>query len=259
MRFGICASLAKMEAVTAAGFDYIEPPVTALLQPEQPEAGIMPPLLAQLAASRLKPETFNLLLPSDIKVVGPETDPERQEHYLDTAFRRARMLGGAIAVFGSGGARRRPEDWPEAEAHSQILAFLGRCGEAAQRHGMLLVIEPLNVNESNTINSVAAALGFAKEVNHPAVAVLSDLYHVAHDHQSYDETRDAARLLRHVHVAGQRRRAPNADDQKFLAGYLAVLKQIGYTGRISIEANWEDLEAQAASALQVLRRAWEAA
>lgn len=259
MRFGICASLADLEVVTAAGYDYIEPPVTALLQPEQPEADIMPPLLTRLAASRLKPESFNLLLPGDLKVVGPEIDPERQTAYLDTAFRRAKMLGGEIAVFGSGGARRLRDGWPQAEASRQITAFLGRCGDAAQRHGMAVAIEPLNSAECNFINSVAEALAFAKEANHPAVAVLSDLYHIAHDGQSYDETRDAASRLRHVHVAGIGRRAPAADDHEFLTGYLSVLKQIGYSGRISIEANWEDLEAQAADALQVLKCAWDAA
>lgn len=259
MRFGICAPLGNLEAVTAAGYDYIESPVTALLQPEQPELDVMPPLLARFAAARLKPETFNLLLPGGVKVVGPETDPERQEHYLEAAFRRARMLGGEIAVFGSGRARQVPDGWPEAEANRQIAAFLGRCGDAAQRHGMVVAIEPLNAAECNFINSVAEALAFAEEVNHPAIAVLSDLYHIAHDGQSYDETQDAARLLCHVHVAGLGRRAPTADDHDFLTGYLAVLKQIGYSGRISIEANWEDLEAQAADALQVLKRAWEAA
>ena len=259
MRFGICASQGEMDAVSAAGFDYIEPPITALLQPEQPEAGIMPPLLTRFAASHLKPETFNLLLPGDLKVVGPAVNSERQERYLENAFRRAGMLGGEIAVFGSGGARRRPEEWPEAEANRQIKAFLARCGEAAQRHGMLVVIEPLNRSESNMINSVAAAFELAAEVNHPAVAVLSDLYHVAHDHQSSEETRGAASRLRHVHVAGQGRRAPTDDDHEFLAGYLVVLKQSGYTGRISIEANWEDLRTQAAASLQVLKRAWDVA
>ena len=258
MRFGICASLDHLETVTAAGFDYIEPPVTGLLQPEQPEASVMPPLVARFAVSRLKPETFNLLLPGNLKVVGPETDPERQAHYLDAAFRRTKMLHGEIVVFGSGGARRIPENWPEAEAHRQMLAFLARCGEAAERHGITALIEPLNSAECNFINSVAEASAFAEEANHPAVAVLSDLYHVAQDGQSYDETRAAPRL-RHVHVAGRGRRAPTADDHDFLTGYLSVLKQRGYSGRISIEAVWEDLEAQAGGALQVLKRAWKAA
>ena len=259
MRFGICAPVSGLDAVTAAGYDYIEPPVTTLLQPEQPDGDIMPPLVARFAASRLKPEAFNLFLPGGLKVVGPETDPERQEHYLEEAFRRAKLLGGEIVVFGSGGARRVPEGWPGAEASRQTLAFLARCGEAAQRHGITVAIEPLNITECNFISSVADALAFAEKVNHPAITVLSDLYHVAHDGQSYDETRNAGSWLRHVHVAGLGRRAPAADDRDFLAGYLSVLKQMGYSGRISIEANWEDLEAQAAGALQVLKRAWEAA
>lgn len=258
MRFGICASLASLEAVTAAGCDYIELPVTALLQPEQPEADVMPPVTLRLAESRLKPETYNLLLPGGLKVVGPATDPERQERYLQAAFRRAKLLGGEIAVLGSGEARRIPEGWPEAEASRQMLAFLGRCGEAALRHGMTVAIEPLNRDECNFINSVAEASALAAKANHPAVGVLSDLYHVTQDGQSYGETRAALRLL-HVHVAGQGRRGPTADDHEFLAGYFAVLKAMGYLGRISIEARWEDLEAQAVSALEVLNRAWEAA
>jgi len=259
MRFGICASPAEMEAVAAAGYDYWEPSITGMLQPEQPEANIMPPLMTRLAASSLKPETFNLLLPGNLKVVGPETDPRRQERYLDTAFRRAKMLGGEIAVFGSGGARQVPAGWPEAEANRQILAFLGRCGDTAQRHGMIVAIEPLNTAECNFINSVASAVLLAEEANHPAIGVLSDLYHVAHDGQSYGETRDAAPWLRHVHVAGFGRRAPIADDHKFLTGYFAVLKEINYEGRISIEAHWEDLGGQAAEARRVLQHAWDAA
>jgi D-psicose/D-tagatose/L-ribulose 3-epimerase len=259
MRFGICAPAAELEAMTKAGYDYLEPAVTGALQPEQPEAEVMPPLLAQFAMSRLKPEAFNVFLPGELRVVGPETDPERQERYLDSAFRRVKMLGGEIVVFGSGGARQRPEDWPKAETTRQILAFLGRCGEAALRHNVVVAIEPLNVTECNVINSVGEATALAAEVGRPAVGVLSDLYHVAHDGQSYDETRDAAPRLRHVHVAGIGRRAPIADDHDFLTGYLSVLKQIGYGGRISIEANWEDLGAQAGEALRVLKRAWDAA
>ena len=259
MRFGICASLEHLEAITQAGYDYLEPAVTGTLQPEQPEASIMPSLREQLAASRLTAQSFNVFLPGGLKVVGPETDPERQQRYLDSAFRRVKMLGGEIVVFGSGGARQRPESWPEAEANRQIVEFLRRCAEAAQRHGVVVAIEPLNVTECNVINSVAEAMALAEEVNHPAIGVLSDLYHVAHDGQSYDETHDAASWLRHVHVAGIGRRAPIAADHDFLAGYLSVLKQIGYSGRISIEANWDNLEEQAAESLRVLQQAWDAA
>lgn len=257
MRFGLCTGLEHQEAAVAAGYDYLEPSVTGTLRPELPEAEILPPLLAELAASSIRPEAYNVLLPGDLKVVGPNADAGRQEQYLNAAFRRASALGGEIVVFGSGGSRRVPEDWPLADAHFQIVAFLRRCGKAAERHSITVAIEPLNVSECNFINRVAEAVHLAEEVGSPAVAVLSDLYHVAHDGQSYDETREAAPLLRHVHVAGLDRRGPVAADHEFLRGYFVVLKQIGYAGRVSIEANWSDVAAQAAEAREVVQRAWD--
>ena len=198
----------------------------------------------------MKPEAYNVLLPGDLKVVGPETDAARQERYLEAAFARASSLGGQVAVFGSGGARRIPPGWPREEAQRQVREFLGRAGTAAARHGMTIAIEPLNVTECNFINSVAEAVALAREVNHPAVAVLSDLYHVDHDGQSYEETRErrpaaAPCPCRRGEAAARRTPA----DHAFLRDYFAVLKASGYAGRVSIEGSWEDLPAQAAEAL----------
>lgn len=260
MRFGICTGPENREALAGAGCDYIELTVAGALQPEKADEDVMPPLRAAFLSPDLKPEAYNVLLPGDLKVVGPETDAARQERYLESAFARAASLGGQIAVFGSGGARRIPPGWPVEEAQRQVREFLGRGGAAAARHGMTIAIEPLNVSECNFINSVAEAVALAQEVNHPAVAVLSDLYHVDHDGQSYEETRAAAPWLRHVHVAGAvGRRAPTSDDFAFLRDYLAVVKASGYDGRVSIEGSWDDLAAQAPEALAVLRRAWEEA
>ena len=220
---------------------------------------MLPALAGQFAAWPLKPEVFNLLLPGDLVVLGPHRDFARQQRYLETAFRRASQLGGQIIVFGSGGARRLPDGLSVSEAHTQMLAFLAACGSAAQRHQMSLAIEPLNRNECNIINSVAEAVALARELGHPAVGVLSDLYHVTHDGQSCAETRDALPWLRHVHVAGLGRRGPCAADFAYLRGFFAVLKEAGYTGRVSIEASWKDLETQAAEAFEVVRGAWEAA
>lgn len=259
MRFGICTAPENRDALAGAGCDYIELAVSSALQPEKADEDVMPPLRAAFAASALKPEAYNVLLPGDLKVVGPDTDAARQERYFESAFARAASLGGVVAVFGSGAARGIPPGWSVAEAQRQVREFLGRGGAAAARHGMTIAIEPLNVTECNFINSVAEAVALAREVNHPAVAVLSDLYHVDHDGQSYEETRAAAPWLRHVHVAGEGRRAPQPADHAFLRDYLVVLKASGYDGRISIEGAWENLAAQAPEALAVLRRAWDAA
>ena len=259
MQFGICAGPTDLTRVAEAGYDYIELGITGALQPERPEAEVMPPLLTAFSQSSLRSEAYNLLLPADLKVVGPSTDTARQEHYLESAFARTSALGGKVAVFGSGGARGIPEGWAKDKAEEQVIAFLHRAGDAAARHGMTVAIEPLNTSECNFINSVAEGTALAQVTNHPAVGVLSDLYHVAYEGQSYEETRGALPWLRHVHVAGEGRRAPEPADHLFLRDYFAILKESGYTGRVSIEARWENLAGQMTTALQVLRHAWEAA
>ena len=93
---------------------------------------------------------------------------------------------------------------------------------------------------------------------HPAVGVLSDLYHVTQEGQSYEETREAAPWLRHVHVAGRKeRRAPVAEDREFLRSYFAVLKEIGYAGRISIEGAVGRFADSGRRRWHVMREAWE--
>ena len=113
MRFGVCAPANLLDVLAAAGFDYLEPAVTTLLQPERPDSEVLPQLNAALAASALIPEAFNLFLPGDLKVVGPDTDPARQTLYLDAAFRRAAQAGG-------GNCRLRQR---RGAAHSRRLAF----------------------------------------------------------------------------------------------------------------------------------------
>ncbi len=260
MRFGVCAPLEQLPMLAQTGYDYIEPPLSPTLAPERAEAEVMPALIALTAMATLRAETWNLFLPGDMKVVGREADAARQERYLEAAFQRASALGGRLVVFGSGGARGVPEGVPMATAHQQLVEFSGRAGEAAARHGMEVAIEPLNRGECNIINSVGEGLVLARAVSHPAVGVLSDLYHVAVEGQSYDETREAGALLTHVHVAGAvGRRAPVRADISLLTGYFRALKEGGYDGRVSVEGHWDDPAAQYGETLAVLREAWEAA
>lgn len=259
MRLGICAGVEHWSEVAAAGADYVELPVAGVLAPEKPWDAVMPPLLGAAAASPVRAEAYNVLLPGGLKVVGPDADPARQARYLEEAFTRAAALGGAVAVFGSGGSRAVPASWPPPEARRQAVDFLRLAGTAAARRGLAVAIEPLCRRECNFINGVAEAVSLALEVSHPAVGVLSDLYHVTEEKQSYGETRDALPLLRHVHVAGLARRAPTPADHEYLRGFFAVLKAAGYDGRVSLECQWDDLSAQAAGAVAVVRGAWESA
>jgi len=260
MKFGFCAPAGQSEIIRAAGYDYLEWPLAATLEPEQPESEILPTLPAALNHPAIMPEAFNVFLPGDLKIVGNDVDEARQDHYLQAAFARVAAVGGKIVVFGSGRSRMVPEGFPREEAERQIIAFLQCCAPLAASQGVIVVIEPLNTGECNILNSVAEALEIALAVNQPSVRVLSDLYHVAAERQSFEETRAAGAWLQHVHVAGaEARRIPNAQDMDYLAPYFRALKESHYQGRISVEGHVQDLPREAAEALETLHKAWQIA
>ena len=64
----------------------------------------------------------------------------------------------------------------------------------------------------------------------------------------------AGKLLAHAHCAEADGRGPlgaKGEDQR---PYFRAMKDAGYDGRISIEANWRDFERQLPAALAELRR-----
>jgi len=250
MRFGFCVPPDQSSNIAAAGYDYLEWPLAPTLS--------NPPDPAFLADLKLQPEAFNIFLPGDLKVVGTEADEERLISYLLRAFAHASMLGGKLVVFGSGRSRGVPDGFSRTEAARQTLAFLRLCAPLAEAHGVTVAIEPLNRGECNAINSVAEAVEIARSVSHPAIGVLSDLYHVSVEGQSLEETRAAGPWLKHVHVAGAAgRRVPSTLDLEYLTGFFGMLKESGYLGRISVEGTIQDLVREADEALNVLHRAWE--
>ena len=260
MRFGFCAPAEQTAVISAAGYDFIEWALAPTLRAEQPAVEVMPTLQDALTGLPIRPEAFNVFLPGGLKVVGEDADKGRQDRYVQAAFERVAALGGKLVVFGSGASRGVPEGFSRSEAKRQVIDFLRRCGPVAANHGLTVVIEPLNTGECNFINSVAEAVEVAQAVDHAAVAVLSDLYHVAVERQPYDETRAAGTRLRHVHVAGaEGRRAPNALDVDYLTPYFRVLKEMDYQGRVSVEGGFRDLAREASETLETLHRAWRLA
>src|SRR4051812_18528150 len=124
MRIGCCCELGEAAIAYDAGFDYIECKVVSLL-PEENGERVMA-LLAQHQASPIPVASFNVFLPRDLKIVGPEIDSDRISHYVDTALARVHEIGAGIVVFGSGVARAIPDGFSKTEARRQLVHFLRR-------------------------------------------------------------------------------------------------------------------------------------
>jgi sugar phosphate isomerase/epimerase len=251
-RIGVCTSIANAAAVKNAGGDYIEESVQGFLVPDKPDADFRPKAEAAGAAP-LPVRACNSFLPGALKSVGPDARPDEIVAYAETAFRRAKEAGITTIVFGSSGSRTIPDGFDRAQARRQFLDLLRRLGPVAEANGVVIVLEPLNRTETNFLNSVAEGAAVVREVGHPSVRLLADLYHMLRENEGPDALVAAGALLRHVHLAEKDRRTPPGVAGDDFTPYLRALRRAGYAGAISIECRWDDLAGQLPAALKNLK------
>ena len=250
MKIGICTSIDMLPVAKGIGFDYAELNLANVAGLSDAEF-VAACDAVQLAG--LPVEAMNVLFPGNIVLVGPEANPTETKVYLDKAFARAKAIGAQVIVFGSGRARKRPDGVSEAETRAALCAAAQMIGEAAKPHGITVVIEPLNTGETNTINSVAEGKSLQLEAAHPNVSLLADFYHMSLEKEPMSAITDAC-ALSHTHIArGEGRTFPLAKAEDDYEGFFRALAQIGYTGRMSIEGQTADFQADAPAALAFLR------
>ncbi len=102
--------------------------------------------------------------------------------------------------------------------------------------GIDLYIEPVNRYETHFINTLADAARVRRKIkDHPHIKITADLFHMAMEETNTPQSlRDHANDLGYVHLADSNRRLPGQGMTDFGA-VAAVLKDIGYTGWVSLE------------------------
>ena len=254
MKIGFCAKLDRINEVAAAGYDYIEPPVSAAAAWSEEE---FEKYLEIVKNAPIPVLSFNVLFPGEIALFAPDAD-ERITAYLHGAFDRVRKLGGRTVVFGSGRSRKRPDGLPYGEAFRRLVEVTRLIGDIAGQYGITIVIEPLNRGETNMINSVAEGACLAAMADHPQVKLLADYYHIAVEHQPPE---DLSRVggIAHCHIASSEgRRAPQKAEEGFKTLF-AAMKQTGYDGLISVEGGADDLSREGPVSVRLLKTLWEEA
>ena len=253
MKIGFCAKIDRIDEVAQAGFDYLEPPVSAVAAWTEEE---FEENLGRVRNASISTPSFNVMFPKEIQLLDKDTKDEVITDYLQRAFSRVKKLGGSVVVFGSGRSRMRPEDMPYDEAWRRLVEVTRLIGDAAEPFGITVVIEPLNRTETNMINSVAEGACLRAAVNHPAVKLLGDYYHIAVENQPPE---DLARVggIAHAHIATKiGRKAPLEADEGFQTMF-AAMKQTGYQGLLSVEGKADDLLAQGPVCIAMLKKLWE--
>ena len=252
---GYCVGLKGLEIAKSAGFDYVELGVTEIAALSDADFDAA---LERVKQVGIPTPNANLFIPGSIRLTGPEaTDQEQQLAYVKKAFARLNRLGVKIVCFGSGGARRVPEGFPQEEAFKQLVAFGKLIAPEARENGITVVIEPLRRQETNIINTTRQGLDLVKAVNDPNFELLIDFYHLASEKEDPAIILEAREHIRHLHMANPQGRVfPLLWEEFDYAPFFANLRQIGYAGRISIEASSRDVPTEAPKAIALLRRAF---
>lgn len=237
--------------VHAAGGQHIEDSVGRLLAPQESEFGFQEHL-KRLQDSPLPVIACNGFLPGRLKSTGPKVDHEAVLEYAEITFDRARRAGVRTIVFGSSGSRSLPDGFPRGEGEAQFIALLKAMAPLAQKHGIIIALEPLQESEDNLLNTVRQGGEVCRRVNHPSVRLTADLFHMRRNGEHSNELLQAMPYLHHVHIAEiESRTAPGVAGDDFRE-YFLMLSAQGYGGSISIEGRWD--EEQLASGFVEIRR-----
>jgi len=252
MEYGVCTDGALTGEAARAGYDYVELTVAGALMPLADEDRFAESL-AEIQAAPLPCMAMNCFIPGDMKIVGPEVDLGALERFVATACTRASRAGVETIVFGSGGARRIPDGFDTDRAGEQIAAFCSMAAPIAGDSGVTIVIEPLSREDTNSLVTVAAAAEVVRQVNHPALRLLVDYYHLGRDGDRLEDIVTAGPLLAHVHVATIANRLPPGAEPCDLGPFFDALKAGGYDGRISIEGTFPDPPTDLPRALELMK------
>ena len=256
MQFGICVPIEQSAIVKAIGFDYVEEVVGRFLQGDVPDERWTGATRAAQAVLPLP--AANALVPGTLKITGPDVQPEKLRAYMERIIDRSARVGIKTLVFGSGVARAVPDGFDRKEARRQILDFLRMALPYCARFGITLVCEPLNRGECNIINSVAEAMEYVWQIDHPNFQCLVDSYHLWLENEPLENVRDAMPWVRHVHLSDvEGRRPPGLSGKNDYRPLFSELKRGKYDGAMSIETiNYAPLLDEAAESLAFLKKQW---
>lgn len=121
------------------------------------------------------------------------------------------------------------EVWENAKKNLKIAA------DYAASKNVKLAIEAINRYETYFLNTLTKAYKFVCEMNHPAVWIMADMFHMSLEENNIGASlRMIADRLIHVHIADNTREAAGLGNTDFKEMFY-VLRDIGYKGPLTME------------------------
>ncbi len=248
---GICCSDKSAAAVARHGFRYIEPAMTSLRRLSD----------ADLKEIRCRTEDAGVYLAGTNCFFGGDVTlyndgGSMAVEYAKRNLEVAAIIGASYCVIGSGRARSVPFGSDRDKIMYSFIRLIDEIGGFAASFGVKIALEPLQMAETNLINTLSECVDICRATGNSNVGCLVDFYHFyrnGEDLSEFDLLKPGE--LVHVHIAGpdSDRSFPRKSDAGTLEGWFGRLRQIGYDGKVSLECSWgEDFEEGLAESIAVI-------
>lgn len=184
---------------------------------------------------------YNLKCHSLCGIFNDERDLTAAEgkavQYLKDSVDFAQKVGAKVIIVVPSpvGRTSKPQGKTIEELRKNVIYNLRIAAEYALKKGINLAIETINRYETYFVNNILDALNLIDEINHPAVGVMADVFHMNIEERSITESIMIAKdKLLHVHLADNTREAAGLGCTDFKE-ILRTLKKIGYQGSLTME------------------------
>lgn len=178
----------------------------------------------------------------------------------------ARALGaGWVIEVPTFGACRFPETAgtpsPHAIEDKLLVDALKQLTPDVERTGVKILLEPLTKKETHFMNLQEHGARIIEQSGGQCARLLSDFYHMQMDEKDVVETLTRyGKYTGYVHLAdGVKRTEPGSLPYDYRPGF-KVLKKVGFSGWINVEANASmDADVALENALKYIKRQWQEA
>jgi sugar phosphate isomerase/epimerase len=250
---GVCSTYDKAPFLKKLGYSFVEESVGGFLLPKGGDDQYEKNRLS-LKAEKVPIPSYIYFLPGNLKSVGPDVQQEPILARAELIFKRAGECGSKNIVYGSGSSRFIPDGFDRDKAKAQHIDLCRKLAPLAEKYKVALAIEPLNRGETNFINSLAEGVEIIRAVNNPWLRLQCDIYHMLKEDESPDEILKYGQYISHCHIAEkQKRTVPGVDGDDFRP-YFRALKQVKYTGGMSLECVWKDFDQEVVQGIEVVKK-----
>ncbi|MFZ3151705.1 MAG: sugar phosphate isomerase/epimerase family protein [Anaerolineaceae bacterium] len=128
-----------------------------------------------------------------------------------------------------------PKDHSYDELWANAVANIRLAADYAESKQIRLCVEAINRYETYFVNTLTKAYQLVREINHPAVGIMADVFHMSLEENNMGASlRMIADKLMHVHIADNTREAAGLGRIDFKE-ILYVLRDINYQGPLTME------------------------